>query len=64
MFQGNQYRAAVARFNAAWNVLSGMGWCDALGGAEWRRIFLQWLKAGAPESVNRYIRRHANERVV
>lgn len=47
-------------FDALWVALSEQGACDALGGREYLRVRAEWLFAGAPPSIEAFIRRRAN----
>jgi len=41
----------VARFNAQWIALSRMGYCDALGSAEYERLYQGWVDDGCDRLI-------------
>lgn len=47
-------------FDAVWRECEKRGWCDGLEGAEYRRVSQEWLEAGAPLEMARFIRRRTN----
>lgn len=47
-------------FRAIWISQSESGYCDQIDGAEYRRVFTEWLSAGRPGPVTYWIRRRAN----
>lgn len=50
----------LTRFIRWWTVLAARGVCDELDGAECHRVLHEWLKAGMPKDVRRFIRERAN----
>jgi hypothetical protein len=52
------WRAVVEEFDRAWKALAGTGVCDAIGGAEYRRLSNAWTKAGKPDPAA-FIRRQS-----
>ena len=53
-------RVADEVFISIWCELALMGQCDALGGAECRRIHQAWKDAGRPTGIAAFIRKQAN----
>lgn len=51
---------ACVNFLENWERLSAEGACDSVGGAEFNRVFLEYLKAGKPMLVAEFIRERAN----
>ena len=51
---------AQSLFRIVWQVLSFVGKCDQYGGAEYRRVFREWIDAGYPLPVAEFIVRRAN----
>lgn len=47
-------------FKKWWIALSHRGLCDAAGGAEYRRVYAEWLKAGRPKEIRAFIVDRAN----
>jgi hypothetical protein len=47
-------------FLAVWKRLARKGACDDAGGAEFRRVFREWIGAGHPLPVAHFIRNRAN----
>lgn len=47
-------------FRALWTKLSIEGACDSRGGAEFHRVFGEWIKAGKPSGIVNFIRGRAN----
>ena len=47
-------------FETAYEDLSQVGACDSPGGAEYRRVKQEWIKAGKPADVKSFIRSRAN----
>lgn len=54
------YCLALARWEHAWEQLAEQGSCDALGGAEYRRLRVMWHQAGRPDA-RAFIIAHANK---
>lgn len=52
--------ATELRFDASWAGLYWNGECDAAGGAEYRRVWAEYLKAGCPDGAAAFIRRATN----
>jgi hypothetical protein len=50
----------VEQFLLAWYALAGQGMCDALGGAEFRRVFAEYVSAGGAENPFEFIHESAN----
>jgi len=38
-------------FRGVWNTLAEAGRVDAAGGAEYRRLYRQWIQAGSPSPL-------------
>jgi hypothetical protein len=51
---------ACVNFLENWERLSREGVCDASHGAEFNRVFLEYLKANKPSPVGEFIRERAN----
>lgn len=51
---------ACVNFVENWTRLAREGVCDASGGAEFDRVFLEYLRAGKPALVGEFIRKRAN----
>ncbi len=51
---------AMSEFETAYEELSQVGACDSPGGAEYRRVKHEWVEAGRPADVQRFIRVRAN----
>jgi hypothetical protein len=51
---------ACVNFLENWERLAAQGVCDAPRGAEFERIFQEFLRAGKPMSVGEFIRERAN----
>lgn len=49
-----------AAFNAMWLRLAEGSHCDALGGAEYRRVRKEWIEAGFPTPISGFILSAAN----
>lgn len=49
-----------AAFNAMWRRLAEGSHCDALGGAEYRRVRKEWIEAGFPTPISGFILSAAN----
>lgn len=47
-------------FAAIWHVMARDGWCDEWGSAEQCRVFREWVEAGQPVEVGKFIREAAN----
>jgi hypothetical protein len=47
-------------FRLAWRRLAKRGVCDDLDGAEYRRCLAEWIEAGQPRWIQKFIRRVAN----
>jgi hypothetical protein len=47
-------------FRRVWAQCERQGWCDAIDGAEYRRVSAEWEAAGRPASVARFIRWRCN----
>lgn len=58
--KGKRYEGRLVRFNIVWDALAGQGVCDSRPGAEHDRVCRQWIAAGCPEQVTRFIRVYAN----
>lgn len=58
--QQNPYCYIGDRFMEAWYRLSLRGWCDGLGGMEYRRVRRAYKQAGRPKKVCQFIRIAAN----
>jgi hypothetical protein len=43
-------------FRSVWRRLSARGVVDAIDGAEYNRVWRQWLEANAPAEMEEYIR--------
>lgn len=50
----------IRDFRRTWDRLSEQGFCDAAGGAEWFRVWLEWEAAGYPAEYAPFIREAAN----
>lgn len=48
------------RFARIWDRLARRGSCDARGGAEYRRVVIEWINAGKPRGMSAFIRERAN----
>jgi hypothetical protein len=53
-------RCGFKFFVAVWHQLSIEGACDALGSAEYARVFREWRAAGRPFNVYGFIKNRAN----
>jgi hypothetical protein len=49
-----------ARFLSTWQRLEQLGVCDSQGGAEFERVYREWVDAGWPSAVEAFIRKRAN----
>lgn len=47
-------------FRDAWQVCANAGECDAADGTEYHRVYREWVEAGHPIQVARFILRNAN----
>jgi hypothetical protein len=47
-------------FGRTWRRLALRGQCDDFGGAEFRRVWAEYVAAGQPLLVAAFIRQHAN----
>jgi len=47
-------------FETIWCFAADMGWCDAPYGAEYRRIFADWIREGMEHDVWTFIAERAN----
>jgi len=47
-------------FDFWWKKISRLGHCDAFGSAEWRRVQDEWIEAGLPDEIHRFIYERAN----
>lgn len=47
-------------FFNAWHDLAAAGACDAYGSVECARVYGEWLAAGSPKPIGRFIRQRAN----
>jgi hypothetical protein len=47
-------------FDEAWKKCAAQGQCDAIGGAEYRRVYYEWLARGKPLNLAVFIRDAAN----
>ena len=50
-----------ALFDAVWLGLAMGGRCDSLGGAEYRRVWDRYVRAGYPAQVRRFILTWTNQ---
>ena len=63
---GKQFRSKLAsfaewkKFNRLWDKMARLGKCDARGGAEYRRVIMEWTRAGKPTAIACFIARRAN----
>ena len=48
-------RTADTRFDIRWHILAERGQCDGYGGAEYRRIFSEWVYADRPAAISLFI---------
>lgn len=48
------------KWNRAWDRLARRGVCDHRGGQEYRRVTQDWVRAGKPGAIFRFIRQQAN----
>lgn len=48
------------QFWRTYRMLSCKGLCDSPGSVEYRRVLREWLRAGMPRKVSRFIRVRAN----
>jgi len=49
------------RFQSAWKLLELQGKCDGIGGCQWERIIMEFVRAGFPAEVSTFIVERANE---
>lgn len=47
-------------FDQIWTLCGENGWCDAIGGMEYRRVRQEWQESGYPLDIVGFIRRRAN----
>lgn len=47
-------------FCKAWELLSQSGKCDGIGGAEFRRVIVEWIEADMPTPATDFIIKQAN----
>jgi hypothetical protein len=47
-------------FDHVWERLAEEGACDALGGAEYRRVYREWTQRRYPRPIAPFIRQRAN----
>lgn len=52
---------ACDRFVNLWIDLAARGLCDNFGSVQFHRVWREYLWAGCPSGVQRFIRTHANE---
>lgn len=52
-----------AIFRRIWAALAERGQCDGWGGTESERVYAEWVAAGWPWPISRFIRRRANAAV-
>lgn len=50
----------LKKFMRVWNRQARKGLCDAPGSSECQRVMREWVEAGEPAPVYRFIRIHAN----
>ena len=61
MDDSERSHAALGRhFARVWRRLAKTGACDALGGAEYRRLYRVWVRRGRPRPIRRWIVSMAN----
>lgn len=48
------------RFRKAWERMARLGYCDGWGGAECRRVYRAWVRAGRPWPIASWIAVAAN----
>jgi len=61
VFRGRSWGGIhMKRFRHVWRFCSRQGWCDELGGGEYRRVLVEWHQAGFPEHLVSFIRERAN----
>lgn len=51
---------ALERFRRLWLAYSHEGYCDRIVSAEYRRVLGEWLSAGRPCEIGRFIVLRAN----
>lgn len=56
----NQFEMVDVAFDLQWLHMSDNGFCDELGGGEYRRVLARWKAEGRPESIQGLILLHAN----
>jgi hypothetical protein len=49
-----------AAFSSVWRMLARLSVCDGHGGAEYRRVYAEWLALGRPRDMHTFISRRAN----
>lgn len=49
-----------SEFDRVWHQLALLGGCDGLGGAEYHRVQQEWVNAGRPSALYRFILDAAN----
>lgn len=54
-----EHRQSRTAFWQAYDRLSRRGACDSPGGMEYRRVKREWVRAGKPRPIARFIRGHA-----
>lgn len=47
-------------FDAVHRALCALGWCDATGCAEYRRVKREWIACGRPPEIHAFIRIRSN----
>jgi len=47
-------------FRCVWELEAALGYCDGSDGAEYRRVYSEWIAAGKPMPCGPFIRRRAN----
>jgi hypothetical protein len=47
-------------FRFVWARLAGQSFCDVLGGREFRRVYVEWRRAGKPANLTAFIMERAN----
>ena len=56
----NESEKLLELFDQIWELMAEAGSCDALHGAEYRRVRAEWMRECFPVNIRFFIQRHAN----